>query len=149
MGLPKPYYQDDRAGITIYNADCREILPNLDIVDLILTDPPYGLGFEYISYKDTERNLFELINSSFHLMKFDRAAISCGITNYHLWPKADWICAATWDTTGSYGKCGVSQWFPVLFYGKDLKDFGSINGQIKCDTFKVTGVVVVVGVLSI
>jgi len=43
MSLPKPYY--DHAGITIYNCDCREVLPFLDPVDLVLTDPPYGIGF--------------------------------------------------------------------------------------------------------
>lgn len=37
----KPYY--DHAGIIIYNCDCREILPELEPVDLVLTDPPYGL----------------------------------------------------------------------------------------------------------
>lgn len=39
----KPYYEED--GITIYNCDCREILPMLPKVDLVLTDPPYGIGF--------------------------------------------------------------------------------------------------------
>jgi DNA modification methylase len=38
----KPYYQDDYA--TIYHGDCREILPELEKVDLVLTDPPYGIG---------------------------------------------------------------------------------------------------------
>ena len=37
-----PYYQE--AGITIYCGDCREILPSLPKVDLVLTDPPYGIG---------------------------------------------------------------------------------------------------------
>jgi DNA modification methylase len=37
--LPKPYYDQD--GITIYHADCRDILPLLPKVDLVLTDPPY------------------------------------------------------------------------------------------------------------
>lgn len=37
--LPTPYYDHD--GITIYHADCREILPLLPKVDLVLTDPPY------------------------------------------------------------------------------------------------------------
>jgi site-specific DNA-methyltransferase (adenine-specific) len=41
MTLPKPYYHDEEAGITIYNADCRDILPLLPKVDLVLTDPPY------------------------------------------------------------------------------------------------------------
>lgn len=43
MSLPKPYY-DDGNGIVIYNSDCREILPHLPKVDLVLTDPPYGIG---------------------------------------------------------------------------------------------------------
>lgn len=38
----KPYYEE--SGIVIYNADCREVLPLLPKVDLVLTDPPYGIG---------------------------------------------------------------------------------------------------------
>lgn len=38
----KPYYEDD--AVTIYHGDCREILPQLEPVDLVLTDPPYGIG---------------------------------------------------------------------------------------------------------
>ena len=40
--MDKPYYQDSH--VTIYHGDCREILPQLDKVDLVLTDPPYGIG---------------------------------------------------------------------------------------------------------
>jgi DNA modification methylase len=36
-----PYYDED--GVTIYNADCKKVLPFLEVVDLVLTDPPYGL----------------------------------------------------------------------------------------------------------
>jgi site-specific DNA-methyltransferase (adenine-specific) len=43
MSLPKPYY--NHAGITIYLGDCRDILPHLDPVELICTDPPYGLNY--------------------------------------------------------------------------------------------------------
>jgi DNA modification methylase len=43
--LLKPYY-DDGNGIVIYNADCREILPHLAPVDLVLTDPPYGMRWD-------------------------------------------------------------------------------------------------------
>jgi len=38
----KPYYSAD--GIDIFCADCREVLPSIGKVDLVLTDPPYGLG---------------------------------------------------------------------------------------------------------
>jgi len=37
-----PYYEQD--GITLYCGDCRDILPQLtEKVDLVLTDPPYGI----------------------------------------------------------------------------------------------------------
>lgn len=36
------FYEQD--GITIYNARCEQVLPFLDPVDLVLTDPPYGIG---------------------------------------------------------------------------------------------------------
>lgn len=35
----KPYYQD--SACEIYNADCRDIMPQLKPCDLLLTDPPY------------------------------------------------------------------------------------------------------------
>lgn len=38
--MPRPYYERD--GCTIYHGDCREILPELEPVDLVLTDPPYS-----------------------------------------------------------------------------------------------------------
>ncbi len=37
-----PYYADDY--VTIYHGDCREIMPGLAVCDLLLTDPPYGMG---------------------------------------------------------------------------------------------------------
>ena len=48
-----PYY--DKNGITLYHGDCREILPQLDVkVDLLLTDPPYG-----IDYQSTRRTAWQ------------------------------------------------------------------------------------------
>jgi site-specific DNA-methyltransferase (adenine-specific) len=41
--MPKPFYEDK--WVKIFHGDCREILPTLDVkVDLVLTDPPYGLN---------------------------------------------------------------------------------------------------------
>jgi len=36
-----PYYSED--GIEIFLGDCREVLPQIGSVELVLTDPPYGL----------------------------------------------------------------------------------------------------------
>ena len=36
-----PYYEDAR--VVLYHGDCREVLPHLAPVDLVLTDPPYGI----------------------------------------------------------------------------------------------------------
>jgi site-specific DNA-methyltransferase (adenine-specific) len=44
VSLPKPYYEEEC--IVIYNADCRDILPHLPKVDLVLTDPPYGIELD-------------------------------------------------------------------------------------------------------
>ena len=38
----KPYYQDEYA--TIYHGDCREVLPGLKDIGLMIADPPYGSG---------------------------------------------------------------------------------------------------------
>ncbi len=52
MSLQKPYYHDERSGITIYCGDNRDILPNLPKVDLVLTDPPYGIGEDGGKFRD-------------------------------------------------------------------------------------------------
>ncbi len=42
MSTIEPIYQQD--GITLYQGDNREVLPQLEVADLLLTDPPYGIG---------------------------------------------------------------------------------------------------------
>jgi site-specific DNA-methyltransferase (adenine-specific) len=38
----KPYFERD--GVVLYHGDCREILPTIEGVDCVVTDPPYGTG---------------------------------------------------------------------------------------------------------
>ena len=44
MSLPKPYYSEP--GITIYCGDNRDILPHLEVSDICVTDPPYGISWQ-------------------------------------------------------------------------------------------------------
>jgi DNA modification methylase len=37
-----PYHQEE--AVTIYHGDCRQILPMLGRFDLLMVDPPYGIG---------------------------------------------------------------------------------------------------------
>jgi site-specific DNA-methyltransferase (adenine-specific) len=45
-----PYYE--HGGIVIYHGDCAEVLPVLEAVDLIMTDPPYNYGKDYGTHDD-------------------------------------------------------------------------------------------------
>ena len=44
MLMAELYYEEP--GIQIWCGDCREVLPHLPPVDLVLTDPPYGIAFD-------------------------------------------------------------------------------------------------------
>ncbi len=79
----KPYYQ--HAGITIYHGDCREILPTLGPVDLVLTDPPYGevnrksSGLRNLDKSDADAETFSVPEfASLILPLFTTAYIWCG-----------------------------------------------------------------------
>jgi len=107
----KPYYEEN--GITIYHGDCREILPELEPVDLVLTDPPYGIGYIPRELDPTKRGgrgrLYERITIQGDLDKFDptfllhhKNLILWGANHYaeFLPSKASWL---VWDKMG--GNC--------------------------------------------
>lgn len=125
---------------TLYLGDFRDILPTLGRADALVTDPPYGIGFPYLSYEDSRENLRGLISALFNSREqFDRAAILCGPSQIHEYPPPDWVGAVTWNTTGSFGKFGYSQWTPVLLYGQDIAGFGNVNGITKSDVYHING----------
>lgn len=114
-----PYYQED--GITIYHGDCRDILPELEPVDLVLTDPPYGNGTKYQDYHDSEEDLINLIKDIIPVLlrKEERTLLTPGISNIHKYPKPQWILG--WFTPAGVGSgpWGFCTWQPILAYGKD------------------------------
>jgi len=93
----KPYYQDE--SVIIYNADCRDVLPTLDTVDLVLTDPPYGI--EWSGHVRSARvwNSMQNDGGDFNLrpiLEMQCSVIAFGANNYpeQLPHKGRWIC---WD----------------------------------------------------
>lgn len=129
MSLPEPYYQDDY--VTIYNADCREILPELDKVDLTLTDPPYGMSFQSNHRKEKHLKIagdaylpLDLINVS--ISKANNAAyIFCRWDNLYdlpkprsviAWVKNNWSMG---DLKHEHGR----QWEACCFYCMDGHKF--------------------------
>jgi site-specific DNA-methyltransferase (adenine-specific) len=127
----------------IYNEDCLEGLKSLpdNSVDLVLTDPPYGIGYEYNQYEDTLENLqFIIKNILPEIRRVSKLVLLfCNHKNLFEFPKSDWVCSYSWNTTASYCPFGVCQWQPIIAYGKDIKGFGSINGIIKSDHIRING----------
>ena len=46
----------------IYCGDCLEVMKEIPdkSIDLVLTDFPYGVNYEYSDYEDTQENLLKL-----------------------------------------------------------------------------------------
>ena len=85
----KPYYEHN--GITIYHGDCLEIMPQLDPVDLVVTDPPYGDGVGYGRHNKTIANN-ESVSINFTAMRSLTSILKKGrclylFTNWRQYPK--------------------------------------------------------------
>jgi len=126
---------------TLILGDCRDVLETVGPVDAVVTDPPYGIGFPYEGYSDTLPNLEDLVAAFVPACRemAQRVVITPGVSNVQRYPVADWIGAWTWETTATFGMLGFSQWQPILYYGKDLAGFGSINGALKSDRIHFAG----------
>ena len=118
----EPYYLDREYGQAIYCGDCRDILPTLDKVDLVLTDFPYGNDTDYGTYEDTQDNLRGLIRTTMPLIleAGKVALVACGIGNMWEYPKPNWVLSWSWENTASGSSVwGFNCWQPILAYGKD------------------------------
>jgi len=96
----KPYY--DHKGITIYHGDCREVLPTLGQADLVLTDPPYGIGYK-----------------SRHTGIVDREIVGDETTELRDWLLGCWLprpmaCFATWRCLPPVPPRGCLVWHKTI-----------------------------------
>lgn len=128
----KPYYQDEWA--TIYHGDCREILPELEPIDLVLTDPPYGLELgaannqardgghlhkgAYESYADTyEQFITEIVPRLNGAIEAASRAIVFSGPHIHEQKKPDAIGGIYHPSATGRTPWGSKNFLPVLFYG--------------------------------
>lgn len=85
----KPYYEQD--GVTIYHGDCREVLPQIGPVELVLTDPPYGLGKKLSGGTWNKSAVWdELLDIAF-LLNLAPKVVIWGGNYYPLPPSRGWL----------------------------------------------------------
>ena len=119
----KPYYVDD--AVCIIHGDCRDILPTLPKVDLVLTDPPYGADVKYGDAYDDNRDKYwewflpalKELTTKFPTVIFTHRNSALGKIQGQ-----DWV--GVWDK-GKGGVGGarignspiVPQWEPIFMFG--------------------------------
>lgn len=119
------------SGITIYNADCGDILPHIGNADIVITDPPYGINFQsnhrIIKYdKIRNDNELPLDLISIAISKATRAAyVFCRWDNLTVMPTPKsvlvWV-KNNWSMGGLKHEHG-RQWEACCFYAKDDHEF--------------------------
>jgi len=127
----------DAEGVTLFCADCREIIPTLTGVDSVITDPPYGVELkakrakqrgggvtardgEY-NHEDTPEYVKGVVVAAIGmcLVTAPSMAVTPGTRNLHLYPIPDDIgCFFSAAGTGM-GRWGFTCMQPILYYGKD------------------------------
>lgn len=119
----KPYYQD--SAVTIYNGDCREIIPALGRFDLLLTDPPYGLSGAqteknaYESYADNSEETIEMVKQVLLMKQWERAVLTPGQSLMFKYPEPTAIGAFFYPAGAGSCSWGFVCWQPIFYYGKD------------------------------
>ena len=134
--LVKPYYSG--RGVTIYHADCRDILPNLSPVQLVVTDPPYNAGKDYDGYSDSlspqmYRQIMKNIVAACRLLSVNQAWIAPRY-QLHFWlglfPKAHLIVIRR-GAAGPYRGGWSDQFEIALAEGKPSKPIPDIWNDIR------------------
>jgi DNA modification methylase len=122
---------------TLYLGDCLEILPTLDNVHCVITDPPYGIGAPsgttsiarnrnaYHSFDDTEKNIVAVVLPAVEMSLSKaggRGLVTCGCRCLQLYPRARAIGGFYQPAAVGMSPWGFAGYNPVLFYGKDPRD---------------------------
>lgn len=119
----KPYYEDEDT--MIYHADFREIIPLLPIPNLILTDPPYGLGKsnteknKYKSFADDPDEVVRLVSWCLEFYSEKRLVMTPGQFLMFRYPEPSAIGSFFYPAGAGSCSWGFVGWQPIFYYGKD------------------------------
>jgi DNA modification methylase len=110
----------------LYLGNCLEVMPLLGKVDVVVTDPPYGVNLQNLRrktkvYRDDDQHIRTLIRQTIPmaLSIATRAVIFCGQAMLWEYPEpASLGCVFNLAGTGRTA-WGFQCTQPVLFYGKD------------------------------
>ena len=127
----RPYFDDGQ--IRIYNGDCRDVIPHLEPVDIVLTDPPYNAGMDYGGHDDamSAEQYGAWCDEWFQALPTHRTILFPGIGNIFKWAKYQPKGVAAWYKPGNPAGGGLFQfyeWEPILLWGVS---FGS-SDVFKC-----------------
>ena len=89
-------------------------------VDLVLTDPPYGVGIEYASFNDTAENVRALVDAVMPLLlRWPVVLLTPGIPAMWHYPQPTWLLAWVHPAASGSGPWGFASLNPILAYGGD------------------------------
>ena len=120
--------------VLLINADCMAVLPLLPKVDAVVTDPPYGVGFDYASYDDDPNKHAERCTrwvEAFKLATAGPICVFCGIRQIWMWPQSHWILSWRKTFSVSASPFGSNNWEPVLVYQKGRRGERELNFSVK------------------
>ena len=138
-GGREPYYADD--AVTIYHGDCREILPSLATLPLILTDPPYGVGVNYgEGYDDAPKTYWPWFHEAVQIMRSSARTVIFTHRVKALAELREWDWVGVWNKPYAAGaRIGNSpllpHWEPIFMYGIHSR---GVYGQATSDVFNVS-----------
>ena len=103
--------------------DCLDVMKDWPdgCVDLVLTDPPYGVGVEYDVFDDTQEAVKKLaipfVRESQRVSRL--VVFTSGVINAWHYPQPDWVMAWVNKAGANSGPWGFSCWQPILCYGPE------------------------------
>lgn len=134
----KPYFSSSDGRIVIYHGDSRDVLPSIapEIVDMVLTDPPYGAEYRW-SYGVLADGCPDAMKDGASLVTLcGNSDVPDAIEALSRTLRYWWMAGMQHNTKVRYpGKWVTSCWKPALWYVKERRR----PGDTECPLDLMTG----------